>query len=87
MRFKQEHDKRFKLRPEQRVEIKDLFSKGYTNKRLSEMFKVSTSTITCITRDKPSNKPRDWRKYYKREQHTQVVRDINARKRALGYQI
>ena len=85
MRFKQEHDKRFKLRPEQRVEIKDLFSKGYSNKRLSEMFKVSTSTITCITRDKPSNKPRDWRKYYKREQHTQVVRDINTRKKLLGY--
>ena len=85
MRFKQGHDKRYKLRPEQRVEIKDLFSKGYSNKRLSEMFKVSTSTITCITRDKPSNKPRDWRKYYKREQHTQVVRDINARKKFLGY--
>ena len=79
MRFKQEDDKRFKLRPEQRVEIKKLFSKGYTNKNLSEMFKVSTSTITCITRDKPSNKPRDWRKCYNR--------DINTRKRALGYQI
>lgn len=50
MRFKQEHDKRFKLRPEQRVEIKELFNQGYTNKNLSEMFKVSTSTITCITR-------------------------------------
>ena len=85
MRFKQEHDKRYKLRPEQKVEIKDLFCKGYTNKQLSEMFKVSTSTITCITRNKPSNKPRDWRKYYNREQHTQVVRDINARKKLLGY--
>ena len=87
MRFKQEHDKRFKLRPEQRVEIKKLFNQGYTNKNLSEMFKVSTSTITCITRDKSSNRPRDWRKYYNREQHTHIVRDINARKKALGYQI